>query len=59
MRQLGRPLGKSSKGEMSKIRTYGATEINRRRIPPNEAARTFRTDGPDGRGDRGRSPRFT
>ena len=30
-----------------------------RKDPPNEAARPFRTTGPDGRGDRGRSPRFT
>jgi hypothetical protein len=33
-------------------------ELNAK-IPPNEAARPFRTTGPDGRGDRGRSPRFT
>ena len=59
MRQLGRPLGKSFKGEMSKISTYGTTGITRRGTPPNEAARPFRTTGPDGRGDRGRSPRFT
>ena len=34
-------------------------EIRNAKTPPNEAARPFRTTGPDGRGDRGRSPRFT
>ncbi len=34
MRQLGRPLGKASKSEMSERRNYRTTGINRRRTPP-------------------------
>ncbi len=36
MRQLGRPLGKSSKIWMKGIRTYRIMGINRRRAPPHE-----------------------
>jgi hypothetical protein len=39
--------------------TETMARIGHAKIPPNEAARPFRTTGPDGRGDRGRSPRFT
>jgi hypothetical protein len=42
-----------------KKNTEAMEEIGTQQIPPNEAARPFRTNGPDGRGDRGRSPRFT
>lgn len=61
MRQLGRRSVGSLITETGKttgiLKPWG--DWSRRTIPPNEAARPFRTTGPDGRGDRGRSPRFT
>ena len=49
-------LGYTQREETGILKPWG--ELNAK-IPPNEAARPFRTTGPDGRGDRGRSPRFT
>jgi hypothetical protein len=60
MRQLGRHSGRlmvTTAGKREGI-LKPCGELNAK-IPPNEAARPFRTNGPDGRGDRGRSPRFT
>ncbi len=49
MRQLGRPLGESSKSAMSEIRTYGTTGISRRRTrptrPPGRSGPMDRTAG--------------